>query len=75
MRLLTKTSCKLVSKHADELSAIEMLAIASNMVGKLLAMQDQRVTSVDLAKETMVRNIEEGNKQVVEQLMASQGRA
>lgn len=67
--------CALMNKHADKISAIELLAVASNMLGKLLAMQDQRVTSVDLAKETMVRNIEQGNQQAVEQLMKSKGRA
>lgn len=67
--------CALMNKHADKLSAIELLAVASNMLGKLLAMQDQRITSVDLAKETMVRNIEHGNKQAVDQLMKSEGRA
>jgi len=66
--------CKLVSKHAEKLSAIELLAIASNMLGKLLAMQDQRVTSVEAAKECMILNIERGNQQVIEQLGQSKGR-
>lgn len=66
--------CALINKHADKMSPIELLAVASNMLGKLLAMQDQRVTTVDLAKETMVRNIEHGNRQAVEQLMKSDGR-
>src|SRR6202000_3549412 len=32
--------CKLVSKHADKLTAQELLAVAANMLGKLVAMQD-----------------------------------
>ena len=32
----------LVRKHGEHLSAVEMLAIAANMLGKLCAMQDQR---------------------------------
>lgn len=67
--------CALVNKHANDLTPIELLAIASNMLGKLLAMQDQRTTTPDMAKEVMVQNIEYGNKQVVDQIMRSQGSA
>lgn len=65
--------CTLVNKHADKLSALELLAVASNMLGKLLAMQDQRTTTADLAKETMIKNIEFGNQQVLDQLLQSKG--
>ena len=67
--------CALCAKHADKLSPLELLAIASNMLGKLLAMQDQRLTTVDKAKDIMIRNIELGNRQVIDQLMQSQGKA
>lgn len=67
--------CQLVNKHADKLTALELLAVASNMLGKLLALQDQRTTSVDAAKEVMIRNIEHGNQQVLDQLSASRGSA
>ena len=66
--------CALVNKHADKLTALELLAVASNMLGKLLALQDQRTTSVETAKEVMIQNIEHGNKQVLDQLMQSKGR-
>lgn len=49
-------------------SAIELLAIASNMVGKLVALQDQRATTTAQAMEVVSRNIEVGNRQVVEAL-------
>ena len=67
--------CALLGKHAAKLSSLEMLAVASNMLGKLLAMQDQRTVSISLAKEIMVRNIEHGNRQAVDELMASKGNA
>ena len=60
--------CALVNKHADRLSAIELLAIAANMVGKLVALQDQRTVTPNKAMETVARNIELGNQQVIEQL-------
>lgn len=58
----------LVTKHAVGLKAIEILAIAANMVGKLVAMQDQRKTSPTLAMEVVAKNIETGNAQVLSQL-------
>ena len=67
--------CVLVNKHADKLSAIELLAVASNMLGKLVAMQDQRAVSPAMAMEVVARNIESGNQQVLAQLSQSRGRA
>lgn len=65
----------LVNKHAGKLDALQMLAVASNMLGKLVAMQDQRTVTPDLAMEVVAKNIEHGNQQVLEQLGASKGRA
>lgn len=60
--------CALVSKHAAKVSAMELLAIAANMLGKLVAMQDQRVVTPREALEMVAANIEGGNKQVLDQL-------
>lgn len=59
----------LVQRHADQMTALEILAIASNMVGKLIAMQDHRTVSADDAMEIVVANIETGNQQVAEHMM------
>jgi Asp-tRNA(Asn)/Glu-tRNA(Gln) amidotransferase B subunit len=67
--------CALVNKHAAKLSAIELLAVASNMLGKLVALQDQRTISPAMAMEVVAQNIEHGNKMVLDQLMQSKGRA
>ena len=63
----------LVRKHADHLSSVEMLAIAANMLGKLVAMQDERTMTSEMAMEIVAQNIEEGNRQAIEQLMSSKG--
>ena len=47
----------LVAKHAGKISSLEILAIASNMVGKILALQDQRTVTPALAL-IIQRNIE-----------------
>lgn len=60
-----------IRKYSDNLSPIEILAITSNMVGKVLAMQDQRKTTRDAAVKTMAMNIELGNAQMIEELKAA----
>jgi len=67
--------CALVNKHADKLTPLEILAIAANMLGKLVALQDQRVVTPTRAMEVVAQNIEHGNKQVLDQLAQHKGRA
>jgi hypothetical protein len=64
---------KLFRKHADKMSPAEMLAVAANLVGKILAMQNQRTMTREKALEILMANIEIGNKQAVDELAASQG--
>lgn len=65
----------LLRKHAGKLSAIEMLAVAANMLGKLVAMQDQRTTTPEVAMETVARNLETGNRQILDQMAKPAGQA
>lgn len=60
----------LLQKLADEhnVTAVELLAIACNMVGKLIAMQDQRTMSRDRAMRILAVNVEVGNRQVIDEL-------
>lgn len=67
--------CKLLARHGDKVTALEMLAIASNMVGKLIAMQDQRTVTPDMAMEIVSRNIEAGNQDVLANLGNTLGAA
>ena len=62
--------CQLMSKHAASMTALELLAVASNMLGKLVAMQDQRTVSRDLALQVVAANLEKGNQAVVEELLS-----
>lgn len=65
----------LVNRHADQMTPMEILAIAANMLGKLLAVQDQRRITPAEAMEVVARNIEEGNAQMVAQLTNTKGSA
>ncbi len=67
--------CALVNKHADKLSALELLAVAANMVGKLVALQDQRAVTPAKAMEVVAQNLEYGNKQVLDRVADSRGTA
>jgi hypothetical protein len=55
----------LVGKHAEKMTALELLAVASNMLGKLIALQDHRVTTAEQAMRVVVLNIGVGNEQVL----------
>lgn len=60
--------CALITKHAGKLTPQEILAVAGNMVGKLIAMQDQRTLTPAMAMEIVANNIEAGNQDVLRQL-------
>ena len=65
--------CQLVNRHASKLTSLELLAVAANMLGKLIALQDQRTSSPSQAMEIVCQNIEHGNKQVLDELGKSRG--
>jgi len=65
--------CRLMSKHAAKLTALELLAVAANMVGKLVALQDQRTTTPEMAMKVVSANIEYGNQAVIAQLAGAKG--
>jgi hypothetical protein len=65
--------CKLVNRHASKLTSRELLAVAANMLGKLVALQDQRAITPSQAMEIVAQNIEHGNKQVLDELGKSRG--
>jgi hypothetical protein len=67
--------CALVNKHSDKLTSLQVLAVAANMLGKLIAMQDQRTVTPEMAMKVVTENLERGNRQVWEQIMQSQGSA
>lgn len=59
-------------KH--DLSAIEILAVTANMVGKVLAMQDQTKGDAALYMRIVAANIEKGNQQALAEILKPMGR-
>lgn len=64
---------KLIRKHADKVTPLELLAIGANMIGKLVALQDQRTVTPEKAMKIVADNIELGNQQVIDELAGAQG--
>ncbi len=65
----------LIAKHADTMTALELLAVAANMLGKLVAMQDGRVVTSERAMEVVVKNLNLGNEQAIALLSQPEGHA
>jgi hypothetical protein len=66
---------KLIAKHSEKVDKEEIMAIVANMLGKIMAMQDQRKISAQAALEIILSNIEEGNASVIAMLAQTQGNA
>lgn len=73
--VLYQDLAKLLGRHGDKITAEEMLAIGANMLGKLLAYQDQRTMTRERGLEIIIKNIEKGNEQAIAEVMNSRGRA
>lgn len=66
----------LLKKHANKLSSEELLAVGANMLGKLIALQDQRTMTNDRAMKIVCANIEMGNQHLIGELaIKSEGEA
>ena len=65
----------ILRRHGDEMSSEEMLAIGANLLGKLLAYQDQRTMTRERGLEIIIKNIELGNQQAIDEVMKSRGNA
>lgn len=62
-----------MAQHGSDLQADELLAIASHLVGQLIALQDQRTMTAAMAMEIVMRNIEGGNADAIDPLLTQTG--
>jgi hypothetical protein len=56
-----------------KLSSEELLAVASNMLGKIIALQDQRTMTKDRAMQIVCANLEMGNQHIIGDLVGKSG--
>jgi hypothetical protein len=62
-----------MAQHAASLDAVEILAVLSHMVGQVIALQDQRTMTSQMAMAIVANNIEHGNREVVDRLLTETG--
>lgn len=62
----------ILRKH-ENLRPDEMLAVASYFVGQLVALQDQRKMTPDMAMQIVASNIEAGNQHAMAEVMSAGG--
>jgi hypothetical protein len=68
MRAFQDDAMALLRKHSDALDAQDAMALTAQMVGMLLAGQDQRTITVERALAVIHANIELGNATAVKML-------
>jgi hypothetical protein len=66
---------KLLKKHTSRLPADHILAITAQVLGMVIAMQDQRKYTSEMVMAIVSENIQVGNDGMVKNLMASKGTA
>ena len=54
-----------LKKHSGDLDASEMMALAAYTTGQILAMQDARKWTSELAMDVIIKNLEAGNTQAI----------
>jgi len=65
----------LLAEFKDQLNAMEMLAVTAHLVGVLIALQDQRKVTREMALELVTQNIEAGNAEAIGSLHETEGTA
>lgn len=65
--------CHAVRDTAPNMPSDEVLAVASNFVGKMIAVQDQTKITPEMAMMLVSENIQKGNQQMIETLMNASG--
>ena len=63
-----------IARH-PRLTPPEMLALTAQLVGNLIALQDQRRMTPDMAIQLVSENIEIGNRAVIDGLHSTKGNA
>ena len=63
-----------IARHTN-LNAQEMLAVTAQLVGNLIALQDQRTMTPEMPMAVVSENIEVGNRVAVEGLLNTKGTA
>ncbi|MCB1460817.1 MAG: hypothetical protein KDJ48_16425 [Nitratireductor sp.] len=58
----------LLHKHSRDLPSDKMLAIAAYSVGQIIALQNQRTMTSDMAMDLVIANIQKGNQHALDEV-------
>jgi hypothetical protein len=58
----------------NDIDHIEAVAVTANILGKLIAYQDQRLYTPEQMMQIVSDNIEAGNRHALEQIMSAEGK-
>lgn len=56
----------LMTKHGSDMTSEELLALAAHTVGTIIALQDQRTMTPNLAMAIVMSNIAAGNQETID---------
>lgn len=62
-----------IAQGGMDLPAEELLAITAHFLGQLVAMQDQRKYTSEMVMDLVLKNMEVGNSEVIQQLTNETG--
>ena len=74
-RKLRREILDLIGRHMQPDTQERALAIAAQIVGQFIAVQDQRRMTPDMAMEIVYANMQSGNRQIVNNIMRTKGSA
>ena len=63
----------LIKRHLTPDTQERVLAVAAQVVGQVIAMQDQRKMTRAMVMDLVLANIEAGNRQVIDSLLNAKG--
>lgn len=55
---------------AADVGKLEILAVAANIVGKLVALQDLAAVSPEEAMQVVIKNLQQGNEQAIQKQLS-----
>lgn len=65
----------LCKRHLTPDTSERVLAVAAQVVGQVLAMQDQRKFTSEMAMQIVIENIQVGNRHALEEIQNTKGNA
>jgi hypothetical protein len=66
---------EVVKRHADQITAMEILAVAANFVGQISALQNKSLMDEQMMLDLIMFNIEAGSKGAIRKMNRTEGNA